>query len=79
MAQICEVCKKRPHVGNKVSHAHNKSKRRWMPNLQKIRALRDGKVVRIKVCTQCIRSGRIQKVPHDHSGAKARRAADATA
>ena len=49
-------------VGNNVSHAHNLTKRRWLPNLKKIRANIDGHVRKVKVCTRCIRSGRVAKV-----------------
>ncbi len=61
MARMCEVCGKKPVFGNNVSHAHNVTSRRWLPNLQKVRAVVDGGVKRIKVCTRCIRSGKIQK------------------
>ncbi|BBD08939.1 50S ribosomal protein L28 [Desulfovibrio ferrophilus] len=62
MSQVCEICGKRPQVGNNVSHAHNKTKRRFMPNLQKIRVQLDsGEVKSMKVCTRCIRSGSIKK------------------
>ena len=61
MAKICDICGKRPATGNNVSHAHNKSRRRWLPNLQNIRALIDGASKRVKVCTNCIRSGKVQK------------------
>lgn len=61
MARKCDVCGKGPMVGNHVSHAHNLTKRRWLPNLQKVRASIDGKVKKINVCTSCIRSGKIQK------------------
>ena len=61
MARKCDICGKGPMVGNKVSHAHNLSKRRWLPNLQKVRATVDGKPRRIKVCTRCLRSGAIVK------------------
>jgi large subunit ribosomal protein L28 len=62
MSQICEVCGKRPQVGNNVSHAHNKTKRRFMPNLQKVRVQLDsGEVKRMNVCTRCIRSGAVKK------------------
>ena len=61
MAKRCEICGKGPIVGNNVSHAHNLTKRRWLPNLQKVRATVDGKTKRITVCTECIRSGRVQK------------------
>lgn len=61
MARVCEVCDKRPAVGNNVSHAHNKTKRRFLPNLQTVKAIVGGGVRRVRVCTRCIRSGRITK------------------
>jgi large subunit ribosomal protein L28 len=61
MARKCDICGKGPIVGNNVSHAHNLSKRRWLPNLQKVRAKVDGKVKRLRVCTSCIRSGKVLK------------------
>ncbi len=61
MAKRCDICGKGPMVGNNVSHAHNTSKRRWLPNLKKIQAKIDGQVKRIRVCTQCIKSGRVVK------------------
>ncbi|HKV54211.1 MAG TPA: 50S ribosomal protein L28 [Candidatus Binataceae bacterium] len=57
----CSICGKHPSVGNSVSHANNKTKRRWNPNLQEIRAANAGGVGRILVCTRCIRSGRVRK------------------
>jgi large subunit ribosomal protein L28 len=57
----CAVCGKRPSVGNNVSHANNKTKRRWNPNLQEVRAAVGGGVQRILVCTRCIRSGKVRK------------------
>jgi large subunit ribosomal protein L28 len=57
----CSVCGKRPSVGNNVSHANNKTKRRWNPNLQEVRALVGSGVQRVLVCTRCIRSGKIRK------------------
>ena len=62
MAQVCELCGKRPAVGNNVSHAHNKTKRRFKPNLQRVRADVQGTTRRIRVCTRCIRSGKVTKV-----------------
>lgn len=64
MAKMCEVCGKTPVFGNRVSHAHNVSSRRWMPNLQRVRAVIEGRVKRIQVCTRCIRSGKVQKAAH---------------
>ena len=61
MARQCDVCGKRRSVGNKVSHANNKTKRTWRPNLQHVHAkLRTG-ARRLLVCTRCIRSGRVLK------------------
>lgn len=61
MAQVCEICGKAPVSGNNVSHAKNKTRRRWMPNLQKIKIVLGGRVTRAKVCTRCIKSDRILK------------------
>jgi len=61
MAQICSLCDKKPSSGHNVSHANNKTKRRFMPNLKRVRALVEGTVRRIRVCTQCIRSGKVTK------------------
>lgn len=60
----CVICGKRPQVGNHVSHANNKRKRRWNPNLQKVRIMLDGRRQLAPVCAQCIRSNKIVKVPH---------------
>ncbi len=62
MARICTLCGKRRSVGNTVSHANNKTKRTWRPNLQNVRARVEGRVRRILVCTDCIHSGRVEKV-----------------
>lgn len=61
MAKRCEICGKGPQFGNSVSHAHNLTKRRWNPNLQRVRAVVDGSIKRVKICTRCLRSGKIQK------------------
>jgi len=61
MSKRCEICGKGPLVGNNVSHAHNLTKRRWLPNLQKVRAKVDGQVKRILVCTKCLKAGRVMK------------------
>jgi len=62
MARICTLCGKRRSVGNTVSHSNNKTKRVWRPNLQNVRARVEGQVRRILVCTDCIHSGRVEKV-----------------
>jgi large subunit ribosomal protein L28 len=61
MARVCAVCAKGPVTGNNVSHANNRSKRRWYPNLQTVRVLVEGAPKRIRVCTQCLKSNRIKK------------------
>ena len=61
MARICTVCGKGPMTGNHVSHANNRRKRRWFPNLQTVRVLVDAAPRRVRVCTQCLKSGRIVK------------------
>lgn len=61
MARICDICGKKPMSGNHVSHAHNRSRRRFLPNLQSVRAKVNGRVKRVTVCTNCIKSGKIQK------------------
>ncbi len=61
MAFSCEVCGKNRLVGNNVSHANNRTKRIFRPNLRTVRALVKGVAKRIKVCTRCLRSGLVQK------------------
>jgi len=61
MARVCAVCAKGPVTGNNVSHANNRTKRRWYPNLQTVRVSVDGAIKRIRVCTQCLKSNRIKK------------------
>ncbi len=62
MAKVCEVCGRGPQFGNRISHAHNVTKRPWNLNLQNVRALVNGSHKRIQVCTSCIKSGKVQKV-----------------
>ena len=61
MSRECEICGKKRQVGNNVSHAKNRTKREFRPNLVKVRAKVGGGVKRIKVCTRCLRSGKIEK------------------
>ncbi len=63
MAKVCEICGKKPMVGANVSHAHNVTKRRFNPNLQRVRAQSNGQTRKMLVCTRCIRSGKVQKAP----------------
>ncbi len=59
---ICEICGKRRMVGNKISHSNIKTKIRQHANIQKVRAVVDGRVTRVCVCTRCLRSGKVTKV-----------------
>ncbi len=61
MARVCELCGKGPQFGNKISHAHNVTKRRWEVNLQPVRAKIGGATRRLRVCTACIKSNRVTK------------------
>lgn len=61
MARRCEVCCKDPQWGHAVSHAHNISNRRWLPNLQRVRVLVNGRTQHKMICTRCIRSGSLVK------------------
>jgi len=70
MSKICEICGKRPQTGNNVSHANNKSKRRFLPNLQQVKTqLPSGEIRRLKVCTRCIRSDAVTKPVARHAEA----------
>lgn len=61
MAQRCEICGKGPRFGSRISHAHNVTSRRFNPNLRRVRAVQGGVQRRVRVCTRCIRSGRVVK------------------
>ena len=61
MAKVCDLCGRGPQFGNRISHANNVTKRRWDVNLQKVHALVAGAPKRIKACTDCIKSGKVQK------------------
>ncbi len=61
MAQVCEVCGKKPQSGNNISHAHNTTRRRWNVNLRPVRAKVQGGSKRMRVCTSCLRSGKVTK------------------
>ncbi|MCL5774445.1 MAG: 50S ribosomal protein L28 [Firmicutes bacterium] len=60
MSRVCEICGKGPATGNQVSHSHRKTKRRWLPNLQKAKILKEGISKSMVVCTRCIRSQKVK-------------------
>ena len=61
MAKVCDVCGRGPKFGNRISHAHNVTNRRWDLNLQPVRAIVNGASRRIRACTSCIKNGKVQK------------------
>ena len=61
MAQVCNICGKGPQFGNNISHAHNVTRRRWNVNLQSVKAVILGVKKRVRVCTGCIKSGKVIK------------------
>jgi large subunit ribosomal protein L28 len=61
MAQKCDLCGKGPQFGNNISHAHNTTRRRWNVNLQAVKAKVNGTSKRMRVCTGCIKTGKIVK------------------
>jgi large subunit ribosomal protein L28 len=61
VAAVCEVCGKRPSFGMRVSHSHVRTKRRWNPNIQRVRAMVGKTPKRLNVCTSCIRAGKVTK------------------
>ncbi|MFQ5747408.1 MAG: 50S ribosomal protein L28 [Gemmatimonadota bacterium] len=63
MANFCYVCNKGPATGNRVSNANNRTKRRFMPNLQRVRILENGRRMRVRVCTRCLKAGKVRKAP----------------
>jgi large subunit ribosomal protein L28 len=61
MSRRCDICGRGAITGHSVSHSEIKNKRRWLPNIQKIRVIKDGAVKRMNVCTRCLRSGKVVK------------------
>ncbi|MBD3168128.1 MAG: 50S ribosomal protein L28 [candidate division Zixibacteria bacterium] len=61
MSKVCEICGKGPLFGNNISHSHKATRRRWNPNLQKVRANVDGVKKKINVCSSCLKAGKVIK------------------
>ncbi|HDR06868.1 MAG TPA: 50S ribosomal protein L28 [Candidatus Coatesbacteria bacterium] len=61
MSAVCDICGKKTSSGHNVSHSMRHTKRVFKPNLQRVRVLVDGRVKRMRVCTDCLRSGKVQK------------------
>jgi large subunit ribosomal protein L28 len=62
MAKSCAVCGKTVQFGHNISHAHNVTKRRWQPNLPRVKVVIGGKSHKIDICTRCLRSGAVEKL-----------------
>ncbi|MSO58095.1 MAG: 50S ribosomal protein L28 [Thermoleophilia bacterium] len=61
MARICLLCGKKPGSGNHRSHSMVAVKRRFLPNLQKVRMVVEGRPTRGYVCTRCLKAGKVVK------------------
>ncbi|SHJ43490.1 LSU ribosomal protein L28P [Hathewaya proteolytica DSM 3090] len=61
MSRICDVCNKGVVYGKQRSHAENKSSRTWVPNLKKVKVMVNGTPKTLKVCTSCLRSGKVER------------------
>ncbi|MDR0382783.1 MAG: 50S ribosomal protein L28 [Spirochaetaceae bacterium] len=57
MSRTCDICGKHTVTGNKVSHAKNRTRRTWRPNIKKIKTEIDGTTLTLKICTRCLKSG----------------------
>jgi len=62
MARVCTICRKRPMAGNQISKSRRHTKRRWLPNLQRVRVQTENGPKRIRLCTKCLRSGKVTKI-----------------
>jgi large subunit ribosomal protein L28 len=66
----CYVCARGVAFGNNVSHANNKTRRVWKPNLQVVRVVDEGgKIVKVKVCTRCLSAGKVKRAPRGTAAA----------
>ena len=61
MSRVCDLTGKRYMSGNNVSHANNKTRRVWKPNLKKMRVVMKESIKTMKVCTRCLKSGKVTK------------------
>jgi large subunit ribosomal protein L28 len=61
VASTCDVCAKSPSFGHSISHSHRRTKRRWNPNIQTVRAMVGGTKKRVNVCTSCLKAGKVQR------------------
>ncbi|MBE6891868.1 MAG: 50S ribosomal protein L28 [Ruminococcaceae bacterium] len=57
----CEICGKGVTFGIKVSHSHRRTNRAWKPNVRRVKAVVNGNVKHMYVCTSCLRSNKVQR------------------
>jgi large subunit ribosomal protein L28 len=62
MSSVCDICGKSPGFGNNISHSHRRSRRRWNPNIQKLRVVVKGSPKRLNVCTKCLKANKVSKL-----------------
>ncbi len=61
MSRKCIICGKKPHTGMTVSHSNRHTKRKWLPNLQKVSILLKGRKRKENVCVKCLKAGKVVK------------------
>lgn len=61
MSKVCEICGKHPVAGRSISHSHRVTNRTFRPNIQKVTVLDNGRVRKMNVCTQCMKSGKVTR------------------
>ncbi|MBU6163484.1 MAG: 50S ribosomal protein L28 [Candidatus Nanopelagicaceae bacterium] len=61
MASVCDICGKGPSFGNNVSHSKRRTRRRWNPNIQRVKTLINGYAKRKNVCTSCLKAGKVTR------------------
>jgi large subunit ribosomal protein L28 len=61
MASVCDICGKTPGFGNNISHSHRRTRRRFNANVQRVRAVVDGSVKRLHVCTRCLKANKVTR------------------
>ncbi|MCL2865285.1 MAG: 50S ribosomal protein L28 [Lachnospiraceae bacterium] len=57
----CAICEKGTHFGNNVSHSHKKTRRTWKVNVKSVKVKVLGGAKKVKVCTSCLKSGRVER------------------
>lgn len=61
MSRVCDVCGKGTLFGNNVSHAKNRTRRTWLPNIIRVKTKIEGTVLSVKVCAKCLKAGKVVK------------------